>query len=443
MPDDLLEPYRSPADGPWDRVQAAHVLRRGGFQPNETEIREAIDAGPADTVERMVDDAPESRRHRDLDPLGESIVLRNDIHDLAAWWIGRMVHTANPLAARMAVFWHNHFATSNVKVGDASLMLGQLRVLERHALGSFERLLMAVARDPAMIVWLDGASNHKGRPNENFARELLELFTLGVGHYTERDIKEVARAFTGWHQRRGSFHFNAGDHDTKSKTLFGETGDLDGADVIPLVLKQPAAAEFLARKLAREFVNDTPAESLVAALADVIRGERFDLRAVLRVLLGSRAMFAPSNYRARVSSPVEFVVGTIRALEMRMDMKAAARATGEMGQRLFEPPTVKGWDGGRTWINSTTMLVRMNVAAAASRQRDDGVGFDAAKVCGKYDADQPAEAAAFLYDLLLDGRVPAPLRSEIGELVNGGGAPEQAVRTMVRLIVGSPEYQLA
>jgi len=352
-----------------------------------------------------------------------------------------MVYTARPLAARLAVFWHNHFATSNVKVNRPALMLQQLRTFEQHALGSFDQMLLAVARDPAMILWLDGDENHKGRPNENFARELLELFTLGVGNYSERDIKEIARAFTGWRQRDGSFYFNRRDHDDGLKEALGRRGGFDGGDIVPLVLTQPAAAEFLARKLMREFVSDTPDAELVAAFADVMRAEKFNIAAALRILLASRAMFAAGSYRARISSPVEFVVGTLRTLEMRMYMHAAARACGEMGQRLFEPPTVKGWDGGRTWIDSATMLVRMNGAAAACRARNDGLGFQAAEFCERHQLDDAKAAAKVLSDLLLDGKLPPALEESIDEAADRGKF-EDAVRTIVQLILASPEYQL-
>src|SRR5262249_28595061 len=183
----------------------------------------------------------------------------------------------------------------------------------------------------------------------------------------------------------------------------------DGGEAIPIMLARPAAAAFLARKLVRELVNDTPDDELVAEFAGVLRSEHFNIRAALRVLLASRAMFGPGAYRARISSPVEFIVGTAPALRMRIDMTAAAPGSGEMGQGLFEPPSVKGWEGGRTWINSSTMLVRMNAAAAACRPHDDGAGLDVKAVCAKGGLDNSTDAIAFFCNLLLDGRAPEAL----------------------------------
>ena len=442
---DLLKPYRAGQDGPWKRPQAAHLLRRAGFRADERTIRAALSDGPIATVERLTTDQPESPRFGELDPLGERLAQRDDILPLAGWWLARMAHTANPLRARMALFWHNHFATSHVKVRNPALMLAQLRTIEAHSLGPFAGLLLAVARDPAMIIWLDGDSNNKGRPNENFARELLELFTLGVGHYGERDIREIARAFTGWHQRRGRFVLDRSEHDDGEKEVFGQRGPFDGTDIIPLLLRQKAAAGFLARKLVREFIADeveSPAmAALVDALAATLRDTDFDLRRALRTLLGSRAMFMPEVYRARVSSPVEFIVGTARALQLRIDMPAAARAAGEMGQRLFEPPTVKGWEGGRAWINSATMLARMNAAAHGCGQRDDGAGFDAHAFAQSHEIDDADAALRFLCELLLDGQPPDCLRTALCEATAGAGVND-ALRTAARMIVASPEYQL-
>lgn len=440
---DLLKPYRPGIDGPWTNVEAAHLLRRGGFRAPAGRIADAARKQGGAVVDEMLQAGIETDRFRELDSLGEALAARDDIAALAGWWLARMVHTASPLAARMALFWHNHFATSNAKIRSAAMMLAQLRTFERHALGSFDALLRAVARDPAMIVWLDGDSNNKGRPNENFARELMELFTLGVGSYAEKDIKEVARAFTGWHQRGGAFHFSRAEHDDGVKQVLGESGRFDGADVIPILLRQPAAATFLARKLLREFLTDAPDEASVAAFAEVLRTEQFHVGRALRVLLTSRAMLAPAAYRARISSPVEYIVGTARALEMRLDMTAAARAAGEMGQRLFEPPSVKGWPGGRVWIDSATMLVRMNAAAAACRQRDDGVGLDAAAMRERHGLATIEKTMEFLTDLLLDSRPPTALRGPLRDAMKSAKNGDEAMRVAVRLILSSPEYQLA
>jgi uncharacterized protein (DUF1800 family) len=382
----------------------------------------------------------ESSRYAVIDPTGEALAARGDIARLAGWWMSRMVHTQRPLHARLALFWHNHFATGNQKVNSPPLMLRQLRTIERHALGRLDELLLAVSRDPAMIIWLDGDSNRKDHPNENYARELFELFSLGPGNYSERDLREAARAFSGWHQREGQFFFNERLHDADAKTIFGRTGRFDGADVVALAVDQPACASFLAHKLLREFVCDQPPAALTGELGDVIRAEKFDIAATMRVLLTSRAFFDPAFYRARIKSPVEFCIGLVRSFEMRAPGQQIHSAASQMGQRLFEPPTVKGWEGHRRWINSSNMLVRMNVATVAAAG-NDGKGLDAARRVTEWQLGDADDAVRRACDLMLDDEVTPELLASLNEACTG--TPEAALRTAVAAIAASPEYQLA
>ena len=431
----LFEPS---ADHPWDRAAAAHLLRRAGFAPAEHEVQAALAAGLEATVERLVGADRDSPRHDELDALGRALATRNNIERLREWWLHRMRHTKRPLHARMALLWHDHFATSNVKVRSAPMMLQQLRLFERHALGRFDDLLLAVARDPAMIVWLDGDENSKGRPNENFARELFELFSLGVGNYTEADIREAARGFTGWHQRDGRFRFVGRVHDRDAKTLFGESGPFDGTDIVRLTVDHPACSRFIAGKLLREFLCPAPPDPLVEALAARLRETRFDLAATLKTLLASEAMFDPRWYRARIKSPVEFAVGLARSLELRAPKLSAW--VSQMGQRLFEPPSVKGWDGHRAWINSTTMLVRLNAALGATEAHSEDIFLDPSALRGRYGLDDAAAVVRFCEQLALDGRVPAGLHARLSELNDPG---DETFRRALRLLLASPEYQLA
>lgn len=433
---DLLKPYVPSSRRPWDRAAAAHLLRRAGFAPCEREVRAALADGLGATVDRLVDGRADSARHDELNSLGEALAARGEqVEPLRGWWLQRMCHTARPLHARMAVFWHNHFATSNTKVASPPMMLQQLRAFERFGMGRFEELLLAISRDPAMIVWLDGVQNVKGRPNENYARELFELFALGVGHYTEADIREAARAFTGWHQRGGQYYFAAMDHDGGPKKLFGTTGPLDGGDIVRLTLKQPACARFLAGKLLREFVSPDPPDELVETVAIRLRACDYDLGETLRALLGSEAFFDPRWYRARIKSPVEYAVGLVRSLEMKAPANFLADAVGQMGQRLFEPPSVKGWDGHRAWINSATMLIRLNSAVAATQGPAQA---DVSALATAYGLDEP-KAVEFCEQLTLDGRVPRDLHARVEEL---SGGVEARMRQALRLLLGSPEYQM-
>jgi uncharacterized protein (DUF1800 family) len=412
------------------------LLRRAGFAPSEEEARAALDAGPAATVERLVRETRDSERHDELDETGRALAMRQEIDLLRGWWLLRMCHTRRPLQARMTLFWHNHFATSNAKVQSPALMLQQLRTLERFALGKFEDLLLAVSRDPAMIVWLDGNENSKGRPNENYARELFELFSLGVGHYTEADIKQAARAFTGWHVRGGVFRLLPSEHDDDSKTVLGVSGSLNGEDVVGIAVKQTACATFLSGKLLREFVCPEPPADLVSEFAGMLRESGFDLARSMQTLLLSEAMFDPRWYRSRIKSPTELAVGVLRSLGRKVAAAPLAEAVSQAGQRLLEPPSVKGWDGHRAWLNSATMLVRLNAVSSAVR---DAV-FKAAEFRGRYDLTDRERIVRFCEELTLDGRVPPGLRDSY--------PPESTdldatLRGVLRVLFCSPEYQMA
>lgn len=284
--------------------------------------------------------------------------------DLRGWWLQEMVATPAPLNEKMVLFWHNHFVSSQQKVRQPQYLYRQNLLFRQHALGSFGTLLHAVARDPAMVIYLDNASNRKGQPNENFAREVMELFTLGEGHYSERDIKEVARAFTGWSidPEKGEFLFRPAAHDEGAKTVLGRTGQFDGDAVLEILLAQPQAAEFIARKLWREFVSPeikSADAAEVRRIAGVLRDSRYDIRAVLRALLTSDAFYAPQHRATLVKSPVDLVVGTLRQFQFATsDAAPFALVVAQLGQNLFAPPNVKGWPGGEAWINSTTLLAR-------------------------------------------------------------------------------------
>ena len=293
--------------------------------------------------------------------------------ELRAWWLQEMLQTTSPLSERMTLFWHNHFVSSQQKVKSGRLMLDQNLLLRRHALGNFGGMLHAVAKDPAMVIYLDAATNRKGQPNENFAREVMELFTLGEGRYSEQDIKEAARAFTGWSLERetGSFMWRQPMHDSGEKRVLGRSGNFDGDAVLDILLAQPGTADFIAGKLWREFVSPTPDPAALKLVAERFRGSGLDIRQALRALFLTRAFWAEENRGALVKSPVELVVGSLRTLEVSVpDALPLAFTVRNLGQDLFAPPNVRGWPGGEAWINSTTLLARKQFIERLLRNED-------------------------------------------------------------------------
>lgn len=359
---------------------ARHLLARTGFGPTLEEVRGYAVLTREQAVERLlaqagapastappawVDEPVEALRFRrmsDDEKRAALAQLRQRSVELRAWWLEEMFTTRSPLTERMTLFWHNHFVSSQRKVKSPQLMYRQNLLLRRYALGDFGALLHAVARDPAMLIYLDSASNRKGQPNENFAREVMELFTLGEGHYGERDVKEAARAFTGWSVdlRDGArFTERARWHDDGVKTVLGRSGNFDGGQVLDILLAQPETAEFIAAKLWREFVSPEPDAAEVRRIAQAFRGSNYSIRAALRALLTGDAFYAPAHRGALIKSPVDLVVGTLRQFDVATgEALPFALLVRQFGQDLFAPPNVKGWPGGEAWINATTLLAR-------------------------------------------------------------------------------------
>lgn len=436
MRPDPLSPWSPSAGDLWDRDKASHLLRRAGFEPSHAEREVALQTGLDATVETLLADTADDPRHDEIDSLAPTIARRDaqGVVQLRGWWLARAVRTRRPFHARLGHFWHNHFATSNTKVRNAAMMLQQIRTIEAHATGPFDQFMLAMAQDPAMIVWLDGDRNERGRPNENFARELFELFTLGVGHYAEQDIREAARAFTGWGQRHGRFRFSPAAHDSRPKSVLGVSGDLDGADVVRIAVEHPSCAEFLSRKLLREFLTPNPSPELVSGFANTLGDAGMHTGRALATLFRSHAMFDPAVRRARIKSPVEFVVGLSRSWDLSVREGAVTADVAAMGQPLLEPPSVKGWDGHRDWINSASMLLRISAAQRAS------TGFlDADRWCQDLNLRTPAQAAAFAAEVMLDAKPPA---GAIERASASHAGPQEALRATVALLAATPEYQL-
>jgi uncharacterized protein (DUF1800 family) len=359
----LFSPLATGREG-FPRRQAEHLLRRAGFGASRAEVDRAVEAGLEGAVEGLFAEPEEEEAEfqRTFEAIAGSLVNFEDVSQLQSWWVHRMVQTRVPLREKLTLFWHGHFATSYQKVGEAYLLQIQNDLFRRQAWGTFSELVQEVARDPAMLVYLDGESNSKEHPNENFARELMELFTCGIGNYTEEDVQQAARAFTGWHRNGASFVFNSEQHDFDRKRILGKTGKFDGGDVVQILMQQPATSRFMARKLLRYFAASEPSEEAVAEAAALFDRTQLNVEWFLRELFLSEYFYSEACMNRRIASPAEFVVGSVRTLNVRIPANELRDHMAAMGQELYAPPNVKGWDGEQAWINSARWPARMEFA---------------------------------------------------------------------------------
>ncbi len=456
---DYWDRYEPTADAPWDLRRVVHLHRRAGFAASWGELQRDLAEGPDASINRLLDGksrppgAPEPEEfERIAGVLGEAAVASSDSGRLKAWWFYRLLFSPDPLGERLTLMWHNHFATSIQKVSDPTAMRRQNETLRRLARKPFGELLAAMVRDPALLIWLDAPANRKGHPNENLARELMELFTLGVGHFQESDVKETARALTGWTVGDGEFRETPTRHDDGSKTILGRSGKLGGADVVRILLDNPATADRLAWRLCDLLMGEgAVGKPERTALAEGLRSHDLDIGWAVATILRSRAFFAASNIRNRVLSPVEFIVGTVRGLElieMPPSTLVLADWSGRLGQDLFNPPNVGGWPGGRTWLSARSLIGRANFATALVEGR--GVGRDTpldpialARHHGR-GHDGP-EAIRFCAELLLgivpDARWLDRLGASLGVKAKADWN-EDTTRRAVAQILASPEAQL-
>jgi uncharacterized protein (DUF1800 family) len=372
--------------------------------------------------------------------LRQSSISTGSISDLKIWWLYRMRFSANPLVEKLSLFWHNHFATSQVKVNSVPYMLAQNESIRANAVGDFKTLLHGLSRDTAMLIWLDSNANRKRHPNENFAREIMELFALGVGNYTEHDIQEAARAFTGWHVRDGIFWRNRLQHDESLKTVFGQTGPLDGNDIVDLCLAQPACPRFLATKLARAFVSPEPSADSVQQLSDRIRHHDFQLKPVLRELFSSAWFYQPENRGTLIKSPLDFVLGSLRTLAGPVKWHPVVTLLADLGQSVFEPPSVKGWEGGRLWITSSSVLHRMNFATGLILADTYGSLSEDVRGLASLESKTMIEMLErWLLTNSLDDAVRQQLLAFSSRIE---GTAEQRLKSLLQLMLTLPEYQL-
>lgn len=431
----------------WNYARAGHLLERAGFGGTPEEIEKLAKMTPEQAVSYLVDYETIANDHLPIfdesgifdhamlkdvdnpsDPVGGAI--RNAYRNQPAfgirpnrggirrlqpvvdqgyyrlysprlewsratiWWANRMLNTNRPLEEKMSVFWHGHFATENAKVQDYRLMLGQLEMLRTNATGNFRNLLVGIGKDPAMLIYLDNRQNVKGHANENFAREILELFALGVGNYTENDIKEAARAFTGWDNIGVTFINRADRHDAGEKTFLGEKGNFDGEQIVDIILKQKACAEFITRKAYRFLVREDLSPDLEAKLAAKLRESKYEFKPLLKTIFLSKDFYSPASYATQIKSPVQLAVSTYKKLGLT-EVPGAPYfpivMTG-LGQSLGNPPNVKGWDGGKVWINPSTMLQRGNFAREILFPKGAVTGANERIIPERYrDAEKEAE----------------------------------------------------
>ena len=470
-----------------DRQQAredvslmAHLMRRAGFGATFDELEKCLEEGYDRTVERLLNpeeappwnDALFRRYHVDQN----SLML---FESSQSYWLYRMINTQRPLEEKIALFWHGLFATAYGKLNHAKAVVNQTNTFRRHGLGTFRNLLSELSRDPAMIFWLDNKDNHKDAPNENYGRELLELFSMGIGTYSEDDVKAAARAFTGWtianqdymsirasrdsiwpHGRLDwQFQYRPEDHDDSSKTFLGQTGRFNGEDVLDIICGHPASSWFLAGKLYGFFVSDQPDEEATQIIAEDLRRTGGDVRSALRTIFTSEFFRSEKVRYAKVKSPAEVVAGVAHLAGAfrtpQWDIVNLALDANFMGQEILNPPTVEGWHTGTEWVDTGTLMERVNSSALlVGDPAQPGVQAILNRLCMDGSKYSPEELVDSCLDLCGALDVSESTRRELvvfagenGELDFGsqfsGGCAEQRVADLLQLIVSTREYQMA
>ena len=456
MSTDSWAPYTPDDKTAWNLRRVVHLHRRAGFSVTWSEIQRDLKDGPKASIDRVLagkacTEGVPDRFPETADLLGSTAASSRDPARLKAWWVYRMMFGPDPLTERLVLMWHNHFATSNLKVDDLPAMHDQNQHFREHARSSFAKLLNVAVRDAALLIWLDAPANRKGHPNENLGRELMELFTLGIGHYSEKDVKEAARALTGWTVNDdGKFAEVAVKHDDGEKLLLGNAGKWKGDDLVKMLLEHPATADRLAFRICELFMGEGANDAAgVKELAEGLRQRNLDIGWAVETVLRSRAFFAENNLGKRVSSPVEYVIGAARALELFEPPSSTlvlAEWSGRLGQDLFYPPNVGGWPGGRNWLTTRSVIGRANYAAALV----EGVyvgrpgPMDAVALAQRHGHGTDRATMIGFYTKLLLGVEPSAAWTERLAAVLGPGpdARPETIRKAVALILAMPEAQL-
>ncbi len=368
-----------------------------------------------------------------------------------------MLYSPQPFQERLALFWHNRFATSASKVGDPAMMHNQIELFRRKGLGNYRDLLIDVGHDPAMLIWLDGRSNRKGKPNENYGRDLMELFTLGVGNYTEDDVKQMARCFTGWTIENNKAVFNPKNFDDGQKEILGQKGIFNSASAIDVILAHPAASRFLSRKMLREFVHPNPPEEAIAHYAKQLVANKWEIKPTLREMFTSRMFYSGWCYRSIIKSPIDITVGSVAALGGKPSCQFLREQSNRMGQSLLFPPNVKGWDGEEAWINANTVVLRFNfgMQLALQRQNEFARRSDFDTWLAKYNIHTAADVIDYFSRVYLDGNLPPGARPKLDAFLNQDPKGQYKsfelthetintkVRGLIHMMLSTPEFQLA
>jgi len=480
----------------WNAATAAHLLNRAGFGGSPREIENIRQMGLAKAVSWLVDyekipdetpapdwahpDPEVDARHEAIrkaaDPETRRMLQEQEnqeqnsqMADLRYWWVRRMALGPRPFQEKMTLFWHGHFATSYEKVRMPYFLWLQNETLRRHATGNFDDLLIAASEDPAMLLYLDGARSRKGNPNENFAREVMELFTLGEGHYTEQDIQQAAKAYTGWGLSEDHLHYqyHPYNHDDGPKTIFGQTGNLTGEEVLKLICAKPECAQFIARKIWRFFAQDQPSQPVVDALVDEFHGHNMDIKHLMKVIFLAKEFYAPDVIRSQIKSPVQWLIASTHQLQAPLPTQPMSLVMLRgLGEELFNPPNVKGWDGGIAWITTNNLLDRYNYAAALvegdrvplpglkgqmkslmNAMAEDGLMViapaDVRSLFSTMELSDPMNFLAALQARFLNAELRPQRAASLADFLKSRSPLEDAdIRKAIRLVMCTPEYQL-
>ena len=441
--------YQPNTEQPWNLTKAGHLFRRAAFGADWEQLQHALSDGPQRTIDKLLKPQSDTTTfNNNYDGYDNSAA--GSIKNLRAWWLRRMIQTPHPLLEKMTLFWHSHFATKSDNVKNPGLMLQHIHILRSHALNSFRDILQAISHDPAVLICLGADANRKALPNENFTRPLMEIFTMGPGNYKEKDVREAARAFTGWFVLRSRLRYISREHDEKTKEVLGERGNFTGDDVVRIVLKQPATSQMLVRKLYRWLISETeePNAAIINPLAESFAKD-YDIMKLTETMLRSNLFFSQVSYRRRIKSPVEFALGIVKALEGVISTTQLAQDLAGLGQNLYNPPTVHGWAGGRYWIDSATLVERSNLALALLQGSGPyGDKLNPWAHANKHGCTTLKTASQFLLDLFLQSDLSPDVHDTVMKMVqspSGSGIddPERTLRRFAHSVVTLPEFHLA